>query len=287
MTSAVPYPWLGAVVPACPLVSLCGPWGPCLHGPWRPCPPAMAECCRVPAEAPGLLRAHAHPAGCKLPKAFSGSPQGREGCRAQGSGLCLSSLPSCGVGNAVATANPRPDPRLCVAGEAGGWIQCLCISVVSFGKCHCSSACLAGEGAEDGASAPCPHPRAAEGFVRWVLCPGPAQQAAGGTGRMGTGCQPSVSVPCLPSPLPRQAGGFGRHSCGVGLPENPWGEGMGTGCVTQRTGAVGAVPCAWLHPSPLARLASRCCSGYSAHPGWTLPGCQHTPGWGQHCPCLP
>lgn len=76
--------------------------------------------CQQGLRHPGSCGHTLTPAARNCLKALSGSLQGREGCGAQGSGFCLSSLPSCGVGNAVVIANPRPDSRLCVAGEAGG-----------------------------------------------------------------------------------------------------------------------------------------------------------------------
>lgn len=153
-----------------------------------------------------------------------------------------------------------------------------CISVLSFGKCHCSSACLASEGVEGGASAPCPHPRAAEGFVCWGAVSG-AGSASRRRHRQDGDRLPAHHVRVLPAfPLPPQAGGFDSH---------PWGvKGWVHSRVTQSIGAAGAVPRAQLDSSPLARLGSGCCSGHSAYPGGTLPDSQHTPGWGQHRPCL-
>lgn len=112
----------------------------------------------------------------------------------------------------------------------------------------------------------------------------PAQRAAGGMGRVGTGCQPSMAVLCLRS---KQAGALAVTPVGLDSQKTCGVKGWVQTRVAQHIGAVGAVPCAELVSSPLARLGSNCCSGHSAHPSWTLPGSQHTPGWGQHCPCPP
>lgn len=60
VTSVILHPWLGA--PVCPQLR-----------PWQ------SRAVPAGAEAPGLLRAHARPGGCDLPKGFSRITTGREG----------------------------------------------------------------------------------------------------------------------------------------------------------------------------------------------------------------
>lgn len=160
-----------SVDPPLPCSSGIGTARSCSVGSW-------VRCCT------SALWAHAHSDGCELlscpafctgclwwpSQALPGPPQGRgRAVEPRGWGFVLSSLSSCGVGDAAVRHCKPPATFTPVCGwsrRRGESSLYVFLYQVSFGKCHCSSACPASEGVEGGASDPCPHPKGQQsGFL--------------------------------------------------------------------------------------------------------------------------